>query len=443
MRIPHRRNSEPGQHCLRQRVTAARADKLSAFPFLAFTFLSLFAISALATDWPQLLGPTRNGVYAGNDLAAHWPKEGPAVLWQRPVGQGFSGPAVVSSKLVLFHRVDDREVVECHDAGTGKALWTFGYPTAYRDDFGFDEGPRATPTINDGRVFTYGAEGKLTCLELASGKKLWALDTKSEFQASKGFFGIACSPLIERDVLLLSVGGRGGSGIVAFDKATGKVLWRATDDEASYSSPVAASFGSRRLALVLTRRELVGLEPGGGKEAFHFDFQPPIRNSVTAAVPLVVNDLILLSASYGTGATLLQVKENGSSVEKLWSSDDALSNHYATSVYRDGFLYGIHGRTDPGFEPSASLRCIELKTGKVRWQQENFGAATLTLAGSELFILTERGELIRAPASPDKFKPIARVQVLPTQVRAYPALADGRFYARSKDKLVCLDLLGK
>jgi outer membrane protein assembly factor BamB len=421
-------------------MTPKRADKLPALRSLALALSLVLTSSVPASDWPQLLGPTRNGIYSGNDLAGHWLKEGPPILWQRQVGPGFSGPAVTAGKLILFHRVENREVVECLDAGTGKALWTFGYPTAYRDDFGFDEGPRATPTINDGRVFTYGAEGKLTCLELATGKKLWALDARTEFQAPKGFFGITCSPLVEGDVLLLNVGGKSGSGIVAFDKASGKVLWRATDDEASYSSPVAASFGNRRLALVLTRSELVALEPSGGKIAFRFGFQPPIRSSVTAAVPLVIHDLIFLSASYGTGATLLQVKENGSGVEKLWSNDDALSNHYATSVHHNGFLYGIHGRTDPGFQPGASLRCIELKTGKVRWQQDDFGAATLTLAGSDVLLLTERGELVRAPASPEGFKPAARVQVLPNQVRAYPALADGRFYARSKDKLVCLGL---
>src|SRR3954470_18322445 len=156
--------SERGQPCPRRRMTPKRADKLPALRSLALALSLVLTSSVPASDWPQLLGPTRNGIYSGNDLAGHWLKEGPPILWQRQVGPGFSGPAVTAGKLILFHRVENREVVECLDAGTGKALWTFGYPTAYRDDFGFDEGPRATPTINDGRVFTYGAEGKLTCL---------------------------------------------------------------------------------------------------------------------------------------------------------------------------------------------------------------------------------------------------------------------------------------
>jgi outer membrane protein assembly factor BamB len=401
----------------------------------------LFAtVSAFGADWPQFLGPTRDGVYHGSDLAPSWPKEGPRSLWQKKAGQGFSGPVVASGKLILFHRLEDKETVECLDALTGKPLWGFSYPTHYRDDFGFDEGPRATPAIATGHVYTYGAEGALNCLDLATGKKIWNVDAKTEFHAPKGFFGLACSPLVEGKALLLMVGGRDGAGIGAFDKETGKLLWKATDDEASYSSPVAATIDGRRYAFCLTRANLVAADPADGKILFQFPFRPPMHSSVSAATPLVIGDLIFLSASYGTGAALLKLK--GTAVEKVWAGDDILSNHYATSVHHQGFLYGIHGRTDPGMEPP-SLRCVELQTGKIRWQQDSFPAATITLAGAQLLILTERGELIRAQASPGGFKPGARAQILSAQVRAYPAIADGKFYARSKDKLVCLDLTDK
>lgn len=399
---------------------------------------TFFVLPGLANDWPQFLGPARDGVYSGSDLSTAWPKDGPPILWQRKVGQGFSGPAVASGKLILFHRIDDKETIECLDASTGKTLWTFDYPTAYRDDFGFDEGPRATPAMSDSHVYTYGAEGILTCLDLISGKKIWSVDAKANFHAPKGFFGIACSPLVEGNAVILNIGGGEGAGIIAFDKLTGKILWKATNDQPSYSSPVAATINNRRYVFVLTLGNFIALDPATGKILFQYPFRPPIRSSVTAAVPLVIDDQVFLSASYGLGAVLLKIGQNGP--QKIWSGDDILSNHYATSVYHDGFLYGIHGRTDPGFEPPPSLRCVELKTGKVRWQQDDFGAATLTLAGDQLLLLTERGELIRAPASPAAFKPTARAQILPTQVRAHPALANGLFYARSKDKLICLDL---
>jgi outer membrane protein assembly factor BamB len=405
---------------------------------LVLAFSLLLACQERAADWPQFLGPTRNGVYSGSDLAEAWPKEGPPVVWQKSVGQGFSGPAVADRKLILFHRLADQETVECLDTQTGKQLWNFAYPTAYQDDFGFDEGPRATPCIADGRVYTYGAEGMLHCLDFASGKKLWSVNTKADFQAAKGFFGIACSPLVEGDAVLLNVGGPDGAGIVAFNKTTGKVLWKTSNDEASYSSPAAATINGKRYALFFTRNGLVAVDPAAGNIQFQFPWRPRVHSSVSSATPLVIGNSIFLSASYGTGAILLRVKDN--SAEKVWSSDSALSNHYATSVQRDDFLYGVDGRTDPGFRPGPSLRCVELKTGKILWKDNSVGAATVTLAGDQLLVLTERGELIRATATPDGFKPNARAQILPFQVRAYPALADGLFYARNKDKLVCVDL---
>src|SRR5437762_4469729 len=238
-----------------------RAPVICAWLKLVGLFAAVLTSSILASDWPQFLGPTRNGVYGGTALPEAWPKEGPPVVWQKKVGQGFSGPVVASGKLILFHRLEDKETVECFDGSTGKRHWSFDYPTGYHDDFGFDEGPRATPAIADGRVYTYGAEGALHCLDLASGKSLWTVDARTEFHAPKGFFGIACSPLVEGNAVLLNVGGRDGSGIVAFDKTNGKILWKATDDEASYSSPVATTINSRRYAFFFTRAGLVAAAP--------------------------------------------------------------------------------------------------------------------------------------------------------------------------------------
>jgi outer membrane protein assembly factor BamB len=391
-----------------------------------------------AGDWPQFLGPTRDGIYAGSNLAAAWPRNGPPVVWQKSVGRGFSGPAVAEGQVILFDRREYKEVVTCLDARTGQPKWSKSYPTAYQDDFGFDDGPRATPCIAQGRVYAFGAEGMLTCLNLADGKLLWQVNTKTVFHAGKGFFGAACSPLVEGRAVLLNVGGPEGAGLVAFDTASGRVLWKCSDDEASYSSPAAATIGQRRYAFFFTRAGLVAVNPEDGKVAFQYPWRSTMEASVNAATPLIIADSVFLSASYGTGAILLRVRDNG--VEKVWSGDDILSNHYATSVYEHGFLYGINGRADPGFSPAPSLRCVELKTGKIRWQDDSVGASTVLLAGDQLLILTEAGELLRAPATPEAFKPGDRVQIMPTGVRAYPALADGFLYARSKDKLYCVNL---
>ena len=367
-------------------------------------------------------------------MAGAWPKEGPLIAWQKKVGEGFSGPVVAEGKLILFHRLADAEVAECLEARTGQALWKSDYPTTYQDDFDRGNGPRATPAIADGRVYTFGVEGMLTCWNLARGDKVWSVDTKKQFGAAKGFFGISCSPLVEGNAVLLNIGGRDRAGIVAFDKRTGKVLWKASNDEASYSSPVVAALDGKRYALFFTRNYLAALEPVTGKVFFEFSWRPQIHASVSAATPLVIDDQVFISASYGAGAALLRFRESG--LEKIWSGDDILSNHYATSVHHQGYLYGFDGRQEQG----CNLRCVELKTGKVKWSQDRFGAGTLMLVSDQLLVLTERGELLRAPASPAAFKPAARAQILPFKVRAYPALADGLFYARSEDKLVCVDL---
>jgi outer membrane protein assembly factor BamB len=345
---------------------------------------------------------------------------------------------VANHKLLLFHRRLDREVVDCLDARTGSPIWSFTYPTGYQDEFGFDDGPRATPSIAAGRVYTFGAEGRLHCLDLGTGKKLWGVDVKSEFQAANGFFGMACSPLVEGDAVLLNVGGAKGAGLVAFDNTNGKLLWKATDDEASYSSPVAATISGHRYALFFTRGGFVAADPVSGDIRFQYPWRSRNGTSVNAATPLVLGDTIFLSACYGTGAILLRLREHG--VEKIWSGDGLLSNHYATSVEHNGFLYGIHGRADPGFSPRAKLRCADLKTRTVRWETDSIGAATVTLAAGRLLILTEKGELVDAAANPAGFQPRGRAQILPSEVRAFPAMAEGFFYARSKDQLVGLDL---
>ena len=390
--------------------------------------------AAPAPDWPQLLGPERNGIYFGPPPSKTWPKEGPPVVWQRAVGAGFAGPAVSGERLIVFHRLNHHAVVECLEARTGKPNWKSEYATDYRDDFGFDDGPRATPTIAGEGVFTYGAEGRLSCWKLETGAVLWSVDAVKEFGSRKGFFGRAAAPLVEDGLVILMPGGRESAGVVALEVATGKVRWQATGDESSYASPTVATIQGRRLVLALTREALVGLEPADGRVAFRHPWRPRESASVSAATPLVVDDLIFLSACYGADAGVFRFKSTGP--EKLWASAELLSNHYATSIHHGGFLYGWHGRQEQGCE----LRCVELLTGKIRWRESGLKAGSITLAGDELLVLTERGLLLRAPASPDGFKPTAQAQILPSNVRAFPALANGFLFARSKDRLWGLNL---
>jgi len=401
--------------------------------------LALVASSSIvAADWPQFLGPARNGVYTGPPLADSWPPNGPRVVWKKQVGAGFAGPAVAGTRVILFHRVGNEEVVEALNAQTGAGVWRYAYRTSYRDDFGFDEGPRAVPVVVNGRVYTFGAQGVLSAIDATTGKLVWTVDTAKRFDVPKGFFGQAGSPLVEDGRVIANVGGTDGvknAGIVAFNADTGAVLWTATDHDASYSSPVAGTFGGRKLALFFTRQALVGLDPANGLVQFQRTWRSRSQNSVNAASPVIVDDMIFVSATYETGATVLRV--SGSTLEPLWAGDEVLSNHYATSVYYDGHLYGFHGRQEFG----QAFRAVEFRTGKVKWSEERFNAGTVLLAGNRLVILRENGELVLALASPEGFKPLARARILPGITRAYPALSDGFLYARNaEDTLVCLDL---
>jgi outer membrane protein assembly factor BamB len=388
-------------------------------------------------DWPQFLGPTRDGRYQGALLAERWPTSGPRVVWRRDVGEGFSGPVAAQGRVILFHRVKNREMVESLDARTGAPQWRHEYPTAYRDDFGFDEGPRAAPVVADGLVYTFGAEGRLSALDLSTGKLVWTEDTRTRFKVAKGYFGAAGSPVVEDGRVIANVGGSDG-GVVAFDAKTGKVLWTSTPDEASYSSGIGATLGARRVVIFHTRANLVGIDPPTGKVLFQRRWRALQAASVNAATPVIVSDTtgdyVFVSAEYGPGAGVLRV--DGATLTPLWASDDVLNNHYATSVYHEGILYGFHGRQEEG----QSLRAVEFKTGKVRWSQDRFLAGSLLLAGERLLILRETGELVLAAASPEAFRPLARAQVLPAPVRAFPALAGGLLYARNENTLVCLDL---
>ena len=302
-----------------------------------------------AQDWPHFLGPERDGHYSGPPLDRDWPGGAPRELWRRPVGEGFAGPVVSGGRLLLFHRLRDREVLEALDAETGDSIWRYDYPSNYRDDFGFDEGPRSAPVVAGDRVYTFGAQGQLHAVDLETGNGVWRVDTRDRFRFRKAFFGAAGSPLVEGGRVIANVGGP-NAGIVAFDADSGEVLWTVAGEEASYSSPVAATFDGVRHALFFTRDNFVSLDPASGRERFRRSWRARIRASVNAATPLVTDDLVFVSAQYGTGAGLFRVA--GSGLDELWRSNDVMSNHYATSVHRDGYLYGYPRAAGVRAEPA-------------------------------------------------------------------------------------------
>lgn len=399
---------------------------------------SVMIVSAAALvqagDWPQILGSHRNGIADNEALPEVWPKQA-TPAWSVPCGSGFAGVAIAEGKVVLFHRVGGDEIVAAYDATTGTPVWKQSYPCDYQAAIVEDDGPRAVPTIHQGRVLTFGVQGRLSCLDLKDGTVHWSRATHEEFKAPAGYFGAGSAPLVEGTRVIVNVGGPKGAGIVAFDLQTGKTAWQLSDELASYSAPVAQTLAGERRVLVITRLNFLGLDPDQGTEAFRIPFGAR-GPTVNGALPVFVGDQALLTASYGIGARLVRLGAN--SAEVTWE-DPLLSSQYTTPIVHEGAVYGIDGRQDGG---PVSLKCFNPQTRKVAWTKEGLDYATLIAADDALLIMQTNGVLRVAALSPQRYQELANLKLMSGTTRALPALARGRFYIRNEKQLACFDFRG-
>jgi outer membrane protein assembly factor BamB len=398
--------------------------------------LASLAVSTVrAGDWPQILGPQRNGEGQNESLLAEWPEDGPVVEWTYPLGSGYAGPAVADGKAIVFHRQGDQEVVEAIDAKTGKSLWKTSFPANYRGGIDSNLGPRCVPLVDDGKVFAFGADGDLHCVDLASGAKRWSRSLYEAFKADRGYFGAGSTPIVVDGVLLVNVGGR-GAGLVGLNPASGKTLWQKTDEDASYSSPTEININGRPQAIFVTRYNALIVDPKTGETHAPTPFGKR-GPTVNAATPLVIGNDLFLTASYGVGALKARIDKAG--VTQTWANDDSLSSQYSTPVVYKGHLYGTHGREDVGV---ASLRCVELATGKVKWSEDGFGVAHPILGGDKIVLQSVDGRITLIAANPSRYEELATGTIAREPTRALPALSEGRLFVRttpdSGGKLHCL-----
>lgn len=447
----------------------------------------------LAEDWPWFLGPRHDGTSAETAVDLKWPVTGPKVLWKQSVGTGYSAPSTLGDKLVIHHRLEDQEVVSCRSAVDGSELWEHRYQSNFSDPYGYNNGPRCSPVLQDNRCYTLGAEGMLCCTDLNSGDVVWQHDLQKKFNLPDWFFGVGCSPILDGDKLIVLVGGQPNSGVVAFNTADGTVLWEAvgkqtwdgvTDTTAnkpyqwtgsemviSYSSPVLVTIHQQKHLLCLVRQGLVSLDPATGKQNFAYWFRSKINDSVNAARPVVIDDKIFLSAAYRVGSAMLQVNPDGQSVTELWKDANNMLAHWSTPIHVDGYIYGISGR----HENEGELRCIRVTDGEVMWQSTGyaadtsllgrdpksgkivlkatgqpvpfpyFGRGSLIRVGDRFVVLGERGTLAVVQVNPKEFKEECRCSFDEIHYPAWaaPVLSNGRLYLRSEDWLLCLDIAAK
>jgi outer membrane protein assembly factor BamB len=408
-----------------------------AFDQLAFALAAIVCVVGRAAvhagDWPQILGPRRNGVAVDEQLVDSLPKKGPPIVWEHTVGEGYAGVAVAEGLTVVFHRLGDEEVVEGLEATTGKPVWKQSFPATYERGINPDRGPRCVPLIHKGNVYLLGAAGDLHSVVLKTGKKRWSRALAGDYSIPQSYFGVGSTPIVDGDKLLVNVGGK-GAGIVAFALADGKPVWKATDEQASYSSPTAVTLDGTRHVIFVTRLSALSIDPQTGELRWRFRFGAP-GPTVNAATPQVLDDKLFLSASYGVGAVCRKIGKT--SAEPVWANDETMSSQFSTSVPHNGFMYGVDGRQDI---PPARLRCFDPKTGAVRWSTENFPVANLIAADGKLVIVTDNGDLILASASPDAFQELGRTKLAGSSTRALPALANGLLYVRDTKTLKCVDV---
>lgn len=421
-------------------------------------------------DWPRFLGSNYDGVVQQPDDTIDW-TQSPTFIWSIEVGPGYGIGSVAGER---FFQCDAQggsfrgagsERLRCFDWTTGQLLWSVSEPIEYRDLYGYEAGPRSSPTIVGNRVLTYGVTGKLICRDTDRGETLWSVDTNANYGVVQNFFGVGSAPLVLDDMVIVMVGGSpeedqsiapgrldrvipNGSAVVALDLATGAERWKCGDDLASYSSPRPIEIDGKTFVLVFARDGLLMVDPVAGQVRWRFDHRASILESVNAMMPVVRNDLVLISECYQIGSVLLRASADSAQV--VWQDgrsrrDQSMRCHWSTPVLVGNYLYGCSGRN----EPDSDFRCIEFATGKVQWVDPRRIRSSVTRCGEHLVVMEERGLLQIQKANPRQLEVVAQWDLgqeegqrpaLEAPCWSAPVIVGKRLLLRGDQHVVCLEL---
>ena len=401
----------------------------SAVRRFAFSFLCLATLSASAEDWPRWRGPDLNGISRETGWFKPWPKDGPKQLWRANVDQGFSTVSVSQGRVFTAGSRNNRETIFCLDEKTGSVVWKQTYATKFEPEF-YEGGSSGTPTADGAHVFFLGQMGELFCFDAATGRVAWSNNIAKTTSTKIYTWGLTGAPLVQGDALILNVGGAG----TAVEKSTGKVLWTSSG-EGAYATPLPLA--DRDEVLIFSIKELLGVNPKTGAVAWRYPWET--QYEVNAADPVLAGrDRVFVSSAYGRGCALIEIK-NGRRPERLWENKN-MRTHFNPCVLLNGHLFGIDG--DAGSR-GTGLRCIDVVSGAAKWFEGSIGSGALTAADNKLIIISDKGEVVIAEASGEKFAPLARAQVLGGKCWTAPVLANGRIFCRnSRGDLVRVDARG-
>ncbi len=380
--------------------------------------------------WTDFRGPLRDGHYRERPIVTEWPASGLKPIWKQPVGAGYASFVIARGRAFTIEQRGAQEVVAAYDVPTGRELWTNAWTAAFREMMGGD-GPRATPTWADGRVYALGAQGELRSIEEASGRTVWRINILDDTGAKNLPWGMAASPLVVDNTVVVLPGGSNKQSIVAYDRHTGARAWSAEGDQQSYSSPMLVTLAGVRQILVFSASRLMGLSPDGSKLLWSYPWKTQF--DINASQPLVVGDnRVFVSTGYGTGAAMLELTASGDtlSAKEVWKSI-RMKNQFSSSVLHDGYIYGLD---------EAILACIDASTGDLKWKGGRYGYGQVMLANGHLIVLTDDGDLVLVRATPERHEERVRFSVLNGKTWNHPAIADGYLLVRNLAEMAAFDL---
>jgi outer membrane protein assembly factor BamB len=380
--------------------------------------------------WTDFRGPQRDGHYRERPILTNWPSSGLRPLWKQPVGSGNASFVIAEGRAFTIEQRGRDEVAAAYDVATGRELWTNRWPALFSDDYG-GEGPHATPAWHNGAVYVLGATGELRALDAGTGRVRWRTNMLEDAGASNVQWGMAASPLVAGDAVIVLPGGTGGRSVVAYHRETGKKIWSALDDQAAYASPVIAKVAGVEQLLVFTASRLVALAPGDRRVLWEFAW--PTQGGINPSQPVMIGDnRIFLSTGYGMGAVMIEVTREGDglAVRELWRTN-RMKNQFTTSVHHDGYIYGLD---------ESILACLDAATGNLKWKGGRYGYGQVMLASGHLVVVTDSGDLALVRAIPDRHEEVARFSALDGRTWNHPAMADGYLLIRNAREMAAFDL---
>jgi outer membrane protein assembly factor BamB len=382
-----------------------------------------FYSTSEAADWPNYRGPNHNGISNETGWSATWPEGGPKVLWKTSIGNGFCSIAVSNGRAYTMGNIKNNDILYCFDAKTGKEIWKKSYPCPlYKKNH--EGGPSATPTVDGNAVYTFSKDGDAIRFNAATGQKVWHKNLNKELGIKHPTWYFASSPFIIDNIVILNAGSRG----IALNKADGSVIWESGKDPTGYATAVPFTSNGQKCVAIFAAKEIVGVVAATGKIVWQF----PWKTSYDANIgdPIISGNTVFVCTGYNRGCALLKIE--GSNVTEVWQNKN-MRNHFNCSVLWQGYVYG--------FDEKKELRCLDFKTGQMKWSKGGLGKGSLMIADGKLIILSERGKLVIAEASPEGFRELASVQILTGKCWTVPVLANGRIYARNANgQLVCIDV---